>query len=85
MIEYEFQCPKCQGGFTALRDPHKPKKADCPVCGVAADRVFSPAAYRIDWVNGPDGINMGTGQHHKSAREREYWAESHGLQKVRDG
>ena len=42
----------------------------------------------MDWVNGGwhgNEINMGTGQYHKSVREREYWAESHGLQKTKDG
>jgi len=83
MTEYEFQCPKCHRVFTRLRDPQQdPKRARCSQCRVEAQRIFSKTPFRIDWVNGPDGINLGTGVAHKSAREREYYAESHGLKKV---
>lgn len=82
MTQYEFQCPKCQEGFTVLRDPHKRKRAMCPTCGAAATRVFSKAAFRISEPNGPDGINMGLGKRFKSNRERDYFADSHGLKKA---
>lgn len=82
MIPYEFQCPVCQRVFTVDRDPDKPKRAKCPDCGAAANRVFSPSAFRISWANGPDDINLGLGEHFKSNRERDYFADSKGLKKV---
>lgn len=85
MTLYEFQCPECQLVFSALRDPHKAKRAKCPGCREMATRVFGFAGYRIAEANGPDGINMGLGRHFKSIRERDYFADSHGKRRLKDG
>lgn len=85
MTQYEFQCPACQGVFTVLRDPHKRKHANCPECGTAAERVFAYSGFRVAEPNGPDGINLGLGRHFKSNRERDYFADSNGLRRLKDG
>lgn len=83
MTPYDFQCQVCHEVFTVYRDPGKSKRA--VHCGKSAHRVFKYAGFKIDQVNGPDGINMGLGKHFESAKARDYYAESHGLQKVKDG
>jgi len=85
MTQYEFQCPKCRLVFTVLRDPRKRKQATCPECGGPAKRVFGYAAVRVAEANGPDDINLGLGKHFESIRERDYYADSHGLRRVKDG
>ncbi len=83
MTAYEFQCQVCQQEFTVLRDHRKRKIA--MHCGKQAKRVFGYAGYRVSYPNGPDGINMGLGRHFKSNRERDYFADSHGLVRIKDG
>ena len=88
MVTYEFRCPKCQKVFTVAQGMLEDHLADCPLCSSKAQRVWSLGAFQIDWVNGGfhgDEKNMGTGNHHKSTKEREYWASSHGLRKAKDG
>lgn len=85
MVAYEFRCPNCREVFTELRDPNKDKRAECPVCGEDSVRIYSATLGHIDWVNGGwkgEEVNMGTGKFHKSARERDYYAESIGLEKA---
>jgi hypothetical protein len=80
---YEFQCRKCQKAYTVPLDPNSDdlQHQECPK-GHEMQRVFSFQMGHIDWVNGDfhgEGINMGLGKHFKSARERDYYAESNGL------
>lgn len=82
MTPYEFQCPKCQLVFTVLRDPHKAKRAKCPECEAVAKRKYGYAGFRITEANGPDGINLALGEHFKSNRERDYFADKNGWRKV---
>jgi len=87
MTAYEFECIDC-GTFEEYFSPDEEKKAKCPKCGKKANRVWGFSGHRIDWVNGGwhgNEINLGLGKSFKSAREREYYAESRGLRKVKDG
>lgn len=88
MIDYEFKCPTCKLVFTEAHESDSEKISRCPKCGVLADRVWSAHVGHIDWVNGGwhgDEVNLGLGKHFKSARERENYAKSLGLEKVKDG
>jgi len=83
MVMYEFQCQQCREAYTVPLDPHSDdlQHQDCPK-GHPMQRVFSFQMGHIDWVNGGfhgEEINLGTGQYHKSARERDYYADSNGL------
>ena len=88
MTEYEFQCPKCRKVFSALLDPHNPDEnkivRKCE-CGAEAKRMFSAVLFRVAEPNGPDGFNLGLGEHFKSLRERDYYADSHDKRLVKDG
>lgn len=88
MISYAFRCPQCGTGFEQLFEHDEEKRPSCPACGANADRIYQFAGYRIDWVNGGyhgDEVNLGLGKHFKSALERENYAKSLGLVKIKDG
>jgi len=66
-------------------DPHEDDLSHqrCPK-GHDMDRIFSFQMGHIDWVNGGfhgEEMNLGLGRKFKSARERDYYAASHGLVK----
>lgn len=85
MTEYEFQCPRCRKAFTAWFDPSAEKRANCPTCNQRGERVFGATVGHIDWVNGGfhgEEFNLGLGKSFKSARERDNYAASLGLEKM---
>ncbi len=88
MTEYEFQCPKCRKVFSEMLNPHEPEESKMEAlceCGGWAGRLFSAVLFRVAEPNGPDGFNLGLGEHFKSLRERDYFADSHDKRLVKDG
>ena len=85
MVTYEFQCPKCQTVYTEAQEMLGEHKFTCPECNAKCSQVYSVSLGPIDWVNGGwhgEEVNMGLGKHFKSAKERDYFAASHGLVKA---
>lgn len=88
MPQYQFQCQQCHKEFTRNLSPTLGDNLQVQTCecGGEGKRQWDAQAFSIDWVNGgfhgDERINFGTGQFHKSARERDKWAAEHGLVKA---
>lgn len=86
MVMYDFQCDKCRKVYTVPLNPHSDDLShqDCEKCGTSMTRIYNAQIGHIDWVNGGfhgEDVNLGLGKKFKSARERDYYAATHGFVK----
>ena len=82
---YDFRCTnkKCKTEvfdvFIAMADVHN--GCACPDCNKRARRIFDNTPFQFDFKA---GFDSGAGQHFDSAKQRDNYADSHGLRRIKD-